>query len=214
VIANDGTVTRPDATASDEDVTMSYEVKRGSTVLVSGSVDYTVLKQTAAATLLFHFNFESTTKNTSGYAAGTFSIPNLVTSTTFQAPANEVQHTTSANAPHSTQGRFLVMRAKNSDSYIEFDFGVTITQITFNVAIWSAADFGRISQQVSLTLEVWNSTTSTWDIVVDFLPVITNSTSYFTINAEGLTGSKYRLYGVQSGTGDVRFCIDDFQALG
>lgn len=47
VIANDGTVTRPASSANDESVTMSYEVKDGLTVIATGNVEFTVLKQEA-----------------------------------------------------------------------------------------------------------------------------------------------------------------------
>jgi len=163
--------------------------------------------------LKFNFDFTGTTKDTLGYDAGIFSLNNLVTSSNFLANSIEVQHTTSSTAPHTNMGRFLVTRSRVANSSLELNFGQQITSISFDFAIWSNADFGRIGEMTSYELQEWNAVSEQWVAIGNLLPIIVNSTQYFNVSFNTNGGSLFRFYAVQNGgTGDVRFAIDNLKA--
>lgn len=160
----------------------------------------------------FDFDFTGITSSSSGYSVGTFTFKELNSNTDFYAQKQEAQVATGSN-DHAGKGGIIVMRGNQSTpSYVEFDFGVTIYDFEFSLAVWSNADFGRMNQLSTFTLQGWNGIE--WIDIDDYKDIIKASATDYEVHTENVGYSKVRLYITKSGNGDLRFVIDDVSASG
>lgn len=162
-------------------------------------------------TLLHSFNFG--TSAVTGYTNPTsWTLNDSITNSNFTVNKNGAQITTSTGI-HSNKGAFMVMQGKSASpagtATANFDLGDnSIQRVTFEIAMWSSADFGRLSQLTSAKLQV--KIGETWTDLIDFKSQLT-ATEYnlITVNLSG--GTEFRFEIVQSGTGDVRIAIDNLK---
>ena len=184
---------------------------------VSRTKQFEVVLGTAepTETLVLKHEFNFGTSAVSGYASGSWMLTDMVTSQEFTVTKFGAQLTQSSNAPHTSGNIFMAIQGKSGDAgtaNATFNLGATVAkEVKFDVSIWSAADFGRISQLTSIELQA--KVGEDWVRVVEFKSVI-NATEYNTVTGTLDGASEFRFLAIQDGTGDVRVVIDNVRFFG
>lgn len=173
--------------------------------------------------LEYHFNFETTTRNTTYGNTAAFTVDNLVygpSTTDFSVAANTHNFSPINTVTNYAGGRALILSGAGSSSsrtaYIEFDFGPNlISYIEFDSFAWSATDFSDID---IARFDVWDGEGFT--TLRDFKAELSDATAESTKNVtfSGFETSKVRIFvegvstPVSSGGNAARLVIDNFKA--
>jgi hypothetical protein len=119
---------------------------------------------------------------------------------------------TSDNEPHLNQSGFAVLgisRNGGIPASIEFETGVTPSEISFNASWWSDVDEENAENITALSLQYWNKQNEQWETIKDFKEDVI-STEYTLITVEITAGTKFRIHGEASEESDnTRITIDD-----
>ena len=96
-------------------------------------------------------------------------------------------------------------------SFFEMDYSTsTINKIEFDLYYWNST---AVSLFTKIELQVYNSSTSSWDVVEDLKTYLNGSLSINTYTLTTITGTKYRIYaeGGKLNANDARLCIDNIK---
>jgi hypothetical protein len=209
--ATTGAVTLP--ASGQETVTLTATVTLNSAEKV---VTFDVLvgvPPVSTETLAYSFDFESSSLTTSYVTSTTATVNNLVTSTNANMSIARVAGNTSS-VTGATKAAVISPRigsGYDGKAFVEFNFGTeTIVKLEFDMYFWS----GTAEQYFTkYELQVWNSTTSTWETHTNLLSLIAGKLTIENIVISGFTSSQFRFYaeGGKDGGNDARVLLDNLK---
>ena len=214
-INSNGDVNRPLVQEGDQLVTLLVKLSLDFETELVISYEILIIAETEGPVLeLIHeFNFGTTQRT--GYASGTWNLVDIITGNTFEILKDGAQITTNNIAPHPGAGNaFMVMQGKSAtgtpgEAFAIFNLQASnISYVEFDVAMWSNADFGSINQLETAEFQV--KIEGQWLTLLDFKSHI-KATEYTKVEVTVETGSEFRIFIVQAGTGNVRIAIDNLK---
>lgn len=199
-------------------------INGGSPINLEGATSYIVSNITSDTTIvitfitgetlekIYEFNFTTTTL-TNSYNTGTYTVQNIITSSNFSISVARVAANTTTSVTGATKAAIISPRLGDSTgiSFFEMDYSTsTINKIEFDLYYWNST---AVSLFTKIELQVYNSSTSSWDVVEDLKTYLNGSLSINTYTLTTITGTKYRIYaeGGKLNANDARLCIDNIK---